>query len=256
MMTTGLLLSAALAAGFFGSAHCIAMCGAIVLLFEGQGPERRLARRIVYNTGRMLFYVTLGIAGGASGALLMSGFTGGLGFLRVIAGVLIVIIGMNLAFDWRALRFLEQAGAVIWKRVSPLARHVVPVSTLPRALGAGFLWGALPCGLVYSAVALATTSGSALAGGLVMFTFWLGTLPTLLVAGASARRLHDWKSQLRLRRIAGAVMILFGLVSLALPLRHLAGDEHGAHMSYRSTGSDIAQQFPLSLATTGEDFAV
>ncbi|MGB5245940.1 MAG: sulfite exporter TauE/SafE family protein [Woeseia sp.] len=227
---TELLLPAAFAAGFFGSTHCIAMCGAIVLLFEGQNAQQGgLVRRLTYNSGRMLFYVTLGLFAGASGALLIAGFAQGLMVLRWIAGILLVLLGINLAFDWQALRFLELAGAAIWKRLSPLARHVLPIRSLPSALAAGFLWGALPCGLVYSAVALAATGGSAAAGGLVMFAFWLGTLPALLFAGASAERLYRFKSRPAFRRIAGALMIFFGVISLSLPLMHASLEQQDGH---------------------------
>ncbi len=229
-MLTSVLLPAAFAAGFFGSTHCIAMCGALVLLFEGQrAASGGWLRRLSYNVGRMMFYVTLGVVAGASGALLMSGVGQGLVVLRWIAGVLLILLGLNLAFDWQSLRFLESAGAGIWKRLSPLARHVLPIRSVPTALAAGFLWGALPCGLVYSAVALATTSGSAVAGGFVMVAFWLGTLPALLLAGASAERLHRFKSRTSFRRIAGALMIIFGLVSLSLPLMHTGSDEPDSH---------------------------
>ena len=65
-MTPELILPAAFAAGFFGSTHCLAMCGAIVLLFEGSGQNARgnLPRRIAYNVGRLLFYMLLGARGG------------------------------------------------------------------------------------------------------------------------------------------------------------------------------------------------
>ena len=233
---TGALIAAAFAAGFFGSTHCIAMCGAIVLLFEGgsSAPDGRRLKRLAYNTGRMLFYVTLGVVAGASGALLMSGFTQGLNVLRVAASVLIILLGLNLALDWQALRFLESAGASIWRRLSPLARHVLPIRSAGAAIGAGFLWGALPCGLVYSAVALAATGGSALSGGIVMFAFWLGTLPALLLAGASAERLNRWKAQPQYRRVAGAVMIVFGLIALSLPLLH-TGDAGSSPHHHAST---------------------
>jgi sulfite exporter TauE/SafE len=206
------------------------MCGAIVLLFEGQNAQGgSLPRRLSYNAGRMLFYVVLGVLAGGAGALVMSGFAQGLVVLRWVAGILIILLGLNLAFDWQALRFLEQAGASIWKRLSPLARQVLPIRSAPGALAAGFIWGALPCGLVYSAVALAATGGSAVAGGAIMFAFWLGTLPALLLAGASAQRLHRWKSRVAFRRIAGVLMIIFGLISLSLPLLHASRGEHAGH---------------------------
>jgi sulfite exporter TauE/SafE len=78
----------------------------------------------------------------------------------------------------------------------------------------------LPCGLVYSAVALAATSGNPLAGGTVMLVFWSGTLPTLILAGTSAQGLNRWKNRRGLRRAAGVLLIIVGAISMALPLMH------------------------------------
>ena len=220
-MSGDFLLPAAFLAGFFGSTHCIGMCGALVILFEQSGDGSR-ARRVSYNTGRFAFYALLGAVAGAGGAVLTqaAGVNTGLIVLRLLAGLLVIAIGLNLLCNWSATRFLEQAGAAVWRNLSPLAKHVLPVTTAPRALAAGFLWGALPCGLVYSAVAMAATSGSARHGALVMLAFWLGTLPALMLAGASAQRLGRWKSNVSYRRVAGLMVILIGLLAL-MPVRML-----------------------------------
>jgi len=223
-MNPEFLLPAALLAGFVGSTHCIGMCGAIVVLFEQQqslGTHRWL-RRILYNVGRLGFYVLLGaIAGGASAVIIATaGTRTTLLVLRLVAGILVIAIGLNLVFNWNFTRFIEHAGARIWKRLAPLARHVLPVETPARALGAGFLWGALPCGLVYSAVAMAATSGSVVNGSLIMLFFWAGTLPALLVAGATAARLQQWKSKPVFRRVAGGIMIVMGVLAMG-PIRML-----------------------------------
>ena len=220
-MNAGLLFPAAFLAGFFGSSHCIGMCGAIVVLLEQQahGAPGRWSRRILYNAGRLGFYVVLGSIAAAGGAILtqLAGVRPALMILRLLAGLLVIGIGLNLIFDLSATRFLERAGAGLWRRLAPLARHVLPVSTHPRAFAAGFLWGALPCGLVYSAVALAATSGSAPGGAAVMLAFWLGTLPALLLAGASADGLDQWRRKRNLRRIAGALMLAIGALA-AMPV--------------------------------------
>ena len=212
------LVAAAFIAGFFGGTHCIGMCGAIVLLFEQQpeGALRPWVRRLSYNTGRLGFYALLGAVAGAGGAILtkVSGINTGLIVLRLLAGLLVIAIGVNLLFDWSATRFLEKAGAGIWHRLAPLAKHVMPVSSPARALGAGFIWGALPCGLVYSAVAMAATTGQAVGGIAVMFAFWAGTLPALVLAGAGAEQLQSIQSNTLYRRVAGVVVIVIGLFAL------------------------------------------
>ena len=173
-------------------------------------------RRLTYNIGRGSFYALLGAVAGLTGALLTktTGVEQGLWFMRLLAAALVIAIGLNLLFDWRLTRFLESAGAGLWQKMSRLARHVLPASNLPRELGAGFIWGALPCGLVYSALAISATSGDALSGTAVMLAFWLGTLPTLLLVGTSAQFLTRMRRNKILRRVAGILVILVGLAAL------------------------------------------
>jgi len=236
-MTLDLLLPVAFLAGFFGSGHCLGMCGPIVVLLEspdGQpGPLSPTLRRLAYNCGRMLFYVLLGVIAGALGVVLtkIAGIKIGLSILRILAGLLVIALGLNLLFDFRSLSYLEKGGALVWRRLSPLARHVLPISTPARALGAGFIWGALPCGLVYSSVALAGTSGSATSGALIMLVFWLGTLPALLLAGASARKLGEWTRRPMLRRVTGLMLVGIGLFALAMPYIHMGGESNTHHHS-------------------------
>ena len=233
-MSAELTLVTALLAGFFGSTHCIGMCGAIVVLIEGQLAVQRRSiwlRRISYNLGRLCFYMLLGSAAALSGTVLTSslGVSVGLTVLRLLAAVLVISIGLNLLFEWRLTRFLETTGAGLWRRVSRLTRHVLPATNVARALGAGFVWGALPCGLVYSAVALASTTGGLSHGAGVMFAFWLGTLPALLAVGASAERIATWRRQVWLRRTAGMIVIILGVLAiLPLVLDRDSPHQHGA----------------------------
>lgn len=233
-MSAELTIVTALFAGFFGSTHCIGMCGAIVVLIEGQSAEQQRTiwiRRISYNFGRLCFYSLLGGVAALSGAVLTKslGISAGLTALRLLAALLVIAIGLNLVFDLRVTRFLETTGAGLWRSVSRFTRYVLPATSVPRALGAGFIWGALPCGLVYSAVALASTAGSIGQGALVMFAFWLGTLPALLAIGASAERIAAWRTQVWLRRTAGVIVIVLGVLAL-LPLtsNRDSPHQHGA----------------------------
>ncbi|MEQ9561021.1 MAG: sulfite exporter TauE/SafE family protein, partial [Woeseiaceae bacterium] len=227
-----------------GSTHCLGMCGAIVVLFEEQAADgSRLLRRFLYNAGRLGFYAVLGGIGAAGISLLAksAGADAALLVLRILAGLLVIALGLNLLFDVGVLQFVERGGARLWRFLSPLARHVLPVSTPARALAAGFIWGALPCGLVYSAVAMAATTGNVAGGMLVMLVFWLGTMPALLFAGASAAKIAAWRRQRRVRHVAGALLIAIGLFALAAPLQRLAGKSHDAHASLH------AVEFPLQM---------
>jgi sulfite exporter TauE/SafE len=82
-------------------------------------------------------------------------------------------------------------------------------------MAAGALWGWVPCGLVYSMLALAAASGGAAAGALVMVAFGLGTLPNLLAAGLAAQRVLAIRRQPWVRRCAGVLIVALGVIGLA-----------------------------------------
>lgn len=233
-MNPELVLPAAFLAGLFGSAHCLGMCGAVVVLLEGRGGRGQWPRRVLYHAGRLGFYGLLGAAAGAGGALLTqaAGLEAGLTALRCSAALLVVALGLGLLTGRRTLGFLEQAGAALWRRLAPMTRYVLPATTPERAVAAGFLWGALPCGLVYGATAIAATAGTPVGGALVMAAFWAGTAPALLVAGTSAARLRRVRGNPLLRRLAGAVLVAVGGISLALPLLQASGEApHAWHQA-------------------------
>ncbi len=233
-MTLDVLLPVAFLAGLLGSGHCLGMCGPIVLLMENPqvqaADSKSTIRRLIYNAGRGLFYMLLGTIAGALGLVLtkVAGVGPGLSILRILAALLVIALGLNLLINLQILGYLEKSGTLLWRRLSPLARHVLPISTPARALGAGFVWGALPCGLVYSAVAIAATTGSAIGGGLIMLAFWSGTLPALLLAGASASKLGEWTKDPTLRRLTGVMLLCVGFFALALPYLH-KGDANSGH---------------------------
>src|SRR4030042_2336714 len=82
-----------------------------------------------------------------------------------------------------------------------------------------FLMGALtfflPCGFTITSQGLALISGSGLQGGLIMFFFALGTLPTLLAIGASSVSFSQ-KTHLSYRflKVAGFVVLFFALYNI------------------------------------------
>lgn len=253
-MTLDFLLPAALLAGFFGSGHCFGMCGAIVALLERPAGERPWPRRLAANVGRLGFYAVLGAVAAGAGLVLsrVAGVDTGLRILRVLAGLLVVALAANLLFDLRSLSFLEKAGGRLWKLMSPLAARVLPANTVPRSFAAGFIWGALPCGLVYSAVALAATSGNAAAGALVMTAFWLGTLPALLATGTVAGRASGATGRPLLRRACGVLLLVLGLAAILMPYSHEGPHEAGPDEPGRHEGHGAAapHQYPRAGSTT------
>jgi hypothetical protein len=232
------LLLSALAMGLLGSTHCVVMCGGIVSVLHGGltqlGRERRAeATRLVlgYNAGRIASYATAGALAGAFGALVdrVPALHGAELGLRLGAGILMVGLGLFLAGAWRRFALIERAGVPLWRRIEPLARRLLPIRSLPAALGLGALWGWMPCGLVYAALGLALGTGSASAGALSMVAFGLGTLPTLLTMGALATRLALLLRVTWVRRAAGVVIVAFGLLHVVAASAQIARGPSAPH---------------------------
>ena len=111
-------------------------------------------------------------------------------------------------------RSVEQAGSVIWQRLEPLGRQLLPVQRPGQALLLGALWGWLPCGLVYSVLIWTLLSGGAKEGALLMMSFGVGTLPNLLAMGIFAVLLQKIVQQSWVRQLSGGTVILFGMYML------------------------------------------
>lgn len=235
------LLLTAWATGLLGSTHCVGMCGGIsaALSFALPEKDRRGARLVAfqfaYNTGRILTYTLLGVAVGT----LAHGVLGGWAqspWPRVVAGLFMIAMGLYLAGWWLGLQKLERVGGSLWKYLEPLRKVVFPVNRLWKALLAGGLWGFLPCGLVYSALALALSRADAVMSGGVMLAFGLGTLPMLLVTGTLAGTMRSLLQRTGTRRAAGVLVILFGAWTALQPLlmKHgsHAGHDAGPHESH------------------------
>lgn len=210
--------------GLFGGVHCVGMCGGIVgMLSFSQQPStkkpsflQQLPILIGYNMGRIAGYITAGALVGALGAGLidLTGLDQTKKTLSIIAAFFMLLLGLYLAGLWSALSKIESLGARLWKHIEPLSRRFIPVNTVQRAIPLGFLWGWLPCGLVYALLITTLSAGSAVEGALLMLAFGVGTLPNLLAMGVIASRLTKWTRNPRVRLFAGLLVIAMGVVTL------------------------------------------
>jgi sulfite exporter TauE/SafE len=218
--------------GLLGSVHCAAMCGGIVSALSlaparvakfpvpvrAAGAMRAsLSSVAAYNSGRIASYSIAGALAGATGAGARS--LAGLPALQAggfwLANLMLVALGLYLMDAWRGLAWLEQGGRGVWRRVQPALRRVGTPDTLPKMVAAGFLWGWLPCGMVYSALVTAMLGGSAFDGAALMFAFGLGTLPMLVGLGAAGARLRSLIAQRPVRIASGALVLGFGVLGIA-----------------------------------------
>lgn len=248
-------------AGMAGSMHCLGMCGgfACALGADPSGAGATLRRHLLYNLGRVTTYCFFGALAGHLGVLLVGhgDEASGVGLaqrsLALVSGVFMVIVG---------LQFLGQLGRLSLPPLEALAQRLV--GALRTLLGAsgnaaplalGVVNGLLPCPLVYAFAAQAAASGGALPGLSTMAAFGLGTFPMMLLAGGVGLRLWSARTGalpvataghtvhfhampgpgaaigLDRRalgvRLAGAFLLILGLVTCARGLLPMAAHLHG-----------------------------
>lgn len=220
-------LTAAFLLGLFSSAHCVGMCGGIMGALSMAVPAHAKTRRwfilLGYNLGRIFSYALMGALVGMFAAQITE--SGGAVWLRWLAGVLLIAMGLYLANWWRGLTYLESGGRYLWAYLQPLGKALMPVDNLAKALALGGIWGWLPCGLVYSALAYAMAQGDAIGGGFVMLAFGLGTLPAVLATGFVAQQLGRLLQRRQIRWSFALVVILFGFWTIW-------GGGHGSHQHH------------------------
>ena len=228
------ILSAAFLAGLLGSAHCLGMCAGISGLFAVNAEigtlKRQLPMAIAYNTGRVLTYALLGAIVASFGGALVEAKPTLARPILLITGTVIILIGLQVAFNWRFLDPIERMGAVLWRKLAPVAKHFIPVTNLPRALGLGLLWGWLPCGLVYSVLLIAATSAKPLAGAAAMVAFGIGTMPAMVLTGVGAAQLSAFMRRRGARLGLGLVIVALGVLTIMMPVSRwltAGGAHHG-----------------------------
>jgi sulfite exporter TauE/SafE len=216
--------------GLFGGIHCVAMCGGVVGVLCSAAPRcptasaarggSRLARApywVAYNAGRIGSYTLLGLLFASLGTLSTGVFPlehvrfG----LRATAAICMLAVGLHLAGLPSVVKAVESLGAPLWKRLAPLTKRVLPLRTPLHALVLGALWGLMPCGLLYGALALAASAESPALGAMTMAAFGVATLPVMLTMSAVAQGVSRALSRTWVRRAAGAVVLAFGLWSSA-----------------------------------------
>ncbi|TDF77406.1 sulfite exporter TauE/SafE family protein [Pseudomonas sp. H9] len=216
------LLSSALILGLLGGGHCLGMCGglmgALTLAIPQEQRSRRFRLLLAYNLGRIASYALAGLLLGLAGWAVANS-TVALG-MRVVAGLLLISMGLYLAGWWSGLTRIEGLGRGLWRHIQPVANRLLPVSSWPRALLLGALWGWLPCGLVYSTLLWAASQGNAVDSALLMLAFGLGTWPVLLATGLAAERTSALLRKRQIRVAGGLLVILFGIWTLPGPHQH------------------------------------
>lgn len=208
--------------GLLTSVHCIAMCGGINLSQCIAGSRKGKMQSnvetylpsILYNAGRVISYTAIGFVFGLTGMIAGGGQEAGMstfwqGILKIAAGIVMVIMGINMLgiFPW--LRKLNPSMPRF------LARKISEEKIKSKSpFLVGILNGFMPCGPLQSMWIVALASGNPFAGALSMFLFSLGTVPLMLGLGSIVSALGK-KFTGKVMTVGSILVVVLGLAMLS-----------------------------------------
>lgn len=199
-METG--FAALFAIGFLTGFHCIGMCGGFVLSYAKNIKKAgEVAPHLLYGSGKTISYTVIGGLFGLLGSFIA--FTTELrGSIAILAGLFLVVYGLNMLNIFPALRKLQ-----------PRMPSLIPLK-YRRGHGpfaTGLLNGLMiACGPLQAMYIFAAGTGSILLGAQVLFFFGLGTLAPLLTFGIASNFLSAAFSH-KIVKFSGFLVILLGL---------------------------------------------
>lgn len=210
-----------LVSGLLTSAHCVMMCGNMVLSYAVKGNEdgpliRRMLPHFAYHGAKILSYALVGLLLGSIGEFISQNARS---WVSVAAGVYMLLLGLQMTGKFPALnRITPRPPRFLMSAISKLRRKANSdaaggESTLATPVSFGLMTGLMPCGPLIAAQVAAAGSGSAIAGSLGMLGFGIGTAPLMLGYGALAGYLGTRFKKYMAVGAAVIVMVL-GLVML------------------------------------------
>jgi sulfite exporter TauE/SafE len=168
------LLFSSLILGLTSGPHCMTMCSVSCASFTCLGGKEKILNLILFNLGRVLGYSLMGA--------LAAGLFQAVGWLSInniivrklwiffhifliISGLYIIIFTKNpISIKFIVIKFFKKIGIMNQSRKCLSKSNIFFI---------GLLWTLMPCGLLYSALMLATLSGDIYYGALMMSIFAL-----------------------------------------------------------------------------------
>ncbi|MBK9737261.1 MAG: sulfite exporter TauE/SafE family protein [Saprospiraceae bacterium] len=166
--------------GFFGSLHCIGMCGPLAIGMLSRKHEvglRSVLSSTTYNLGRTISYITIGAGFGLMGSAISL-----VGIQKVISISLGLIMILFFLFSINPDQLISKQPLLhlLYSKVSRSLNLLTQRSDNISPINLGIINGFLPCGLVYLAVAGALSLSNLWGSMGFMFFFGLGTFPAML----------------------------------------------------------------------------
>ena len=224
------LASAALLMGLVGGPHCVAMCGAgcagVIRLVRAGAPaavadaapaRRGAVRAAAFHLGRIASYAVAGAATATAtqGLAFASAQVAALRPLWIMFHACVLAWGALLMLHGRQPLWAHRIGRTVGGRLQPWTASTAGV------LATGALWVLMPCGLLYSALLVASLADTAWQGAVTMALFALGGAISLIAAPWLWQRLRWHVGRLRVdwaNRLAGLVLSIIAAQALRMDI--------------------------------------
>lgn len=202
-MQTSMALTA-LFMGLVGGPHCVAMCGAACAGIGRAAGARSTQALWTFQFSRMLGYAVFGAfaAGSVQGLAWLGTNTAVVRPLWTMFHVAAFVMGLALLWRARQPAWMEDLAQQVWRRAKPILTRLG--TKAPVFLGVA--WALMPCGLLYSALLVASLTASAWDGALIMALFSVGTSVSLTLGPWVLLRLQGARSGAWGIRLAGVAL--------------------------------------------------
>lgn len=202
-MQTSMAITA-LFMGVVGGPHCVAMCGAACAGISRAAGERSTQALWTFQLSRMVGYALFGAfaAGSVQGLAWLGTNTAVIRPVWTSFHVAALLLGITLLWRARQPAWIETMGQNIWRKARPVLMSMG--QRAPVVLGVA--WALMPCGLLYSALLVASLSANALEGAAIMALFSIGTSISLTAAPWLLLRLNGARSGAWGIRLAGLAL--------------------------------------------------
>lgn len=202
-MQTSMAMTA-LFMGLVGGPHCVAMCGAACAGISRAAGDRGTRALWTFQFSRMLGYAVFGgfAAGSVQGLAWLGTNTAVVRPLWTMFHVAALLLGLTLLWRARQPAWIDNLAQGVWRRARPVLSRWG--ARAPVFLGVA--WALMPCGLLYSALLMASLSASVMDGALIMALFSIGTSVSLTAGPWLLLRLRGGASGAWAIRLAGLAL--------------------------------------------------
>jgi len=203
--------------GIAGGPHCIAMCGGMCAYIQQNQTNQR--HYLTFHLGRILGYAVLGAIAAFSVKSLawFSGQTAALHPLWTFFHTLVFAWGLLLLLFARQPVWVDVFGKSVWLKLRNATNHHRGV------LVTGMLWALMPCGLLYSALLVASLQANAINGALSMASFAIGSSLFLItgpILWAKLRNGNVWINDQISMRLAGLLLCVVSGIAIWMDVFH------------------------------------